>query len=100
MTRPGLRHHHAATRSRPFSIIPKRLDLILADQIYIAREHLPPALRNRLVRLAAFQNPEFYGRSPCGCDVHKPRIIYCAEEHASMLACPACLKRSRNFSGH
>jgi len=30
-----------------------------AGQVYIARESSAPALRNRLLRLAAFQNPEF-----------------------------------------
>src|SRR5207247_856532 len=40
--------------------LPQKLELILGDQIYIGKENLVPALRNRLVRLAAFQNPEFY----------------------------------------
>ena len=40
--------------------LPESLELILADQIYVAKKRLPPGLRNRLLRLAAFQNPEFY----------------------------------------
>ena len=40
--------------------LPEVVELVLGDQIYISKEDLPPALRNRLVRLAAFQNPEFY----------------------------------------
>ncbi len=40
--------------------LPETLELILGNQIYIAKDALPPALRNRLIRLAAFQNPEFY----------------------------------------
>jgi len=40
--------------------LPETLELTLSDQIYIPKESLPPGLRNRLVRLAAFQNPEFY----------------------------------------
>ena len=39
--------------------LPESLELVLADQIYVAKENLPPGLRNRLLRLAAFQNPEF-----------------------------------------
>ena len=39
---------------------PERIDAVLGDQLYVPREHLPPGLVNRLVRLAAFQNPEFY----------------------------------------
>lgn len=34
--------------------------VVLGNQIYIAKEGLHPGLRNRLLRLAAFQNPEFY----------------------------------------
>ncbi len=40
--------------------LPEQLDIVSADQLYIAKENLPPPLRNRLIRLAAFQNPEFY----------------------------------------
>jgi hypothetical protein len=40
--------------------LPASLELVLGNQIYIAKEFLSPGLRNRLLRLAAFQNPEFY----------------------------------------
>jgi hypothetical protein len=40
--------------------LPERVELTLGDQIYIPKEALPAALRNQLIRLAAFQNPEFY----------------------------------------
>ena len=40
--------------------LPESVELVLADQIYIAKENLPAPLRNRLIRLAAFQNPEFH----------------------------------------
>lgn len=69
--------------------LPKRLDLVLADQIYIARESLPPALRNRLIRLAAFQNPEFYQAQLMRLPTYdKPRIIQCAEEFSRHIALP------------
>lgn len=32
--------------------LPSELELVLGDQVYIAKEHLPAQLRNRLVRLA------------------------------------------------
>jgi hypothetical protein len=32
--------------------LPTDLELVLGDQIYIAEQDLPPALRNRLIRLA------------------------------------------------
>ena len=60
--------------------VPERIDAVLGDQIYVPRAGLPPGLVNRLVRLAAFQNPEFYQaqgmrRSTFGI----PRIVACAE---------------------
>ncbi len=69
--------------------LPKRLTLTLADQIYIAKESLPPELRNRLIRTAAFQNPEFYKAQSMRLPTYdKPRIIACAEEHAQHIALP------------
>ena len=56
--------------------LPEKVELVLADQIYIAKENLPPALRNRLIRLAAFQNPEFYRAQAMRLPTYdKPRII-------------------------
>ncbi len=80
--------------------LPESLELILADQIYIARENSPPTLRNRLLRLAAFQNPEFYRAQSMRLPTYgKPRIIHCAEEHPLHLALPrGCLDEVRRAS--
>ena len=80
--------------------VPESLELILADQIYIARENLPPTLRNRLLRLAAFQNPEFYRAQSMRLPTYgKPRIIHCAEEHPLHFALPrGCLEEVRRDS--
>lgn len=40
--------------------LPESVELILGNQLYVAKADLPPAVINRLIRLAAFQNPEFY----------------------------------------
>ena len=73
----------------PIVNLPKSLTIVRGNQIYIEKESLVPALRNRLIRLAAFQNPEFYkaqaGRFPT-YDI--PRIIACAENHPHHLALP------------
>jgi superfamily II DNA or RNA helicase/very-short-patch-repair endonuclease len=73
--------------------VPKTLELTLANQIYVAKEVLPPALRNRLIRLAAFQNPEFYRAQAMRLSTYdKPRIIACAEDHPKHLGLPrGCL---------
>lgn len=66
---------------------------MLADQIYIARDALPPSLYNRLIRLAAFQNPEFYKAQAMHLPTYdKPRIIACAEELPQHIGLPrGCL---------
>ena len=40
--------------------LPDTVELVLADRVYIAKTGLRPALIIRLMRLAAFQNPEFH----------------------------------------
>lgn len=74
--------------------LPERLELTLGDQIYIAKDGLSPGLRNRLLRLAAFQNPEFYRAQAMRLPTYdKPRIIGCAEDHAQHIGLPrGCLE--------
>ena len=73
------------------------LELILGNQIYIPKDALPPALRNRLIRLAAFQNPEFYKLQAMRLPTYdKPRIIACAEDHPKHIGLPrGCLDEVR-----
>jgi hypothetical protein len=80
-------------------LLPKSLELVLGDQIYIAQEQLPPGLRNRLLRLAAFQNPEFYKAQAMRLPTYgKPRVIACAEDHARHAALPrGCLGDVQNL---
>jgi superfamily II DNA or RNA helicase/very-short-patch-repair endonuclease len=81
-------------RSDPLAgSMPKRIEMILADQIYFEKAELPPGLRNRLLRIAAFQNPEFYQAQSMRLPTYnKPRIIACAEEYGRHLALPrGCL---------
>ncbi len=69
--------------------LPKRLELILADQIYIPKAPLPPGLRNRLVQCAAFQNPEFYKAQAMRLPTYgTPRIIACAEDYPQHIGLP------------
>jgi superfamily II DNA or RNA helicase len=52
-----------------------------------------PGLRNRLLRLAAFQNPEFYKTQAMRLSTYdKPRVIACAEDHPQHIGLPrGCL---------
>ena len=74
--------------------LPGSIELILGDLVYVAKDQLPPGLRNRLLRLAAFQNPEFYKAQAMRLPTYgKPRIIGCAEDHAHHIAVPrGCLE--------
>jgi superfamily II DNA or RNA helicase/very-short-patch-repair endonuclease len=81
--------------------LPERLELVLGDQIYIAKDSLPPGLRNRLLRIAAFQNPEFYKAQAMRLPTYdKPRIISCAEDHSRHLGLPrGCLEDLQHLLG-
>ncbi|MDP9175729.1 MAG: DEAD/DEAH box helicase family protein [Planctomycetota bacterium] len=73
--------------------LPEKLELILGNEIYIAKDLLSPALRNRLIRLAAFQNPEFYKAQAMRIPTYdKLRIIACAQNHPKHIGLPrGCL---------
>jgi superfamily II DNA or RNA helicase/very-short-patch-repair endonuclease len=79
--------------------LPGTLELVLSDQIYIAKDGLPPGLRNRLMRLAAFQNPDFYRAQAMRLPTFgKPRIIHCAEDGPKYLALPrGCLMETEEL---
>jgi hypothetical protein len=59
--------------------LPASVEVVLGNQVYIDRSNLPPALVNRIARLAAFQNPEFYAAQAMRLPTFgKPRVISCA----------------------
>ena len=74
--------------------LPESLELVFGDQIYLAKEHLSAGLRNRLLRLAAFQNPEFYKAQAMRLPTFgTPRIIACAEDYPQHIGLPrGCLE--------
>jgi hypothetical protein len=73
--------------------LPANLELVASDEIYIQKDALSPGLRNRLLRLAAFQNPEFYKAQAMRLPTYdQPRIIACAEDHPCHISLPrGCL---------
>jgi len=73
--------------------LPDPLELVLGNQIFIRKESLTPALRNRILRLAAFQNPEFYKQQAMRNYISLPRIIACAEDYPQHIGIPrGCLR--------
>ncbi|MEQ1591723.1 MAG: DEAD/DEAH box helicase family protein [Thiobacillaceae bacterium] len=73
--------------------MPKSLTVTLANLIYFEKPQLPQSLANRLIRLAAFQNPEFYKKQAMRFSVwDEPRVIGCAENYPNHIAIPrGCL---------
>ncbi len=86
-------------RSAPRRIeaaIPHSIGIVVADQVYIDRTGLPSALVAQFVRLAAFQNPEFYRAQAMRLPTFgKPRVVSCAELYARHIALPrGCLEEA------
>src|SRR5579863_6230885 len=81
--------------------LPDLGEVVLGNQVYIDRAKLPPVLVNRIARLAAFQNPEFYAAQAMRLPTFgKPRIISCAELFSKHVALPrGCLDDLLNLFG-
>lgn len=79
--------------------MPKSLTVTLANLVYFEKAQLPQALANRLIRLAAFQNPEFYKKQAMRFSVwDEPRVIGCAENYPNHIALPrGCLDAARDL---
>ena len=81
------------SRKRPEAPItgplPETVEVVLGDQVYVGRADLPASLVNRLARLAAFQNPEFYSAQGLRLPTYGiPRVIGCAELLSHHVALP------------
>jgi superfamily II DNA or RNA helicase/very-short-patch-repair endonuclease len=81
--------------------LPDSIELIVGNEIYIGKGQLTPSLRNQLLRLAAFQNPEFYRAQTMRLPTYgRPRVICCAEDHVAHIALPrGCLDDVRQLFG-
>ena len=79
--------------------MPLALTVTLSNLVYFEKAQLPQALANRLVRLAAFQNPEFYKAQAMRMSVwDKPRVIGCAENYPLHIALPrGCLEAAQDL---
>jgi superfamily II DNA or RNA helicase/very-short-patch-repair endonuclease len=69
------------------------LGLVVCNEILIEKQGLPPALHNRLIRLAAFQNPEFQRAQAMHLSTYgKPRIVSCGQDYPHHIGLPrGCL---------
>ena len=73
--------------------LPKSVQITRANLVYVEKKDLPPAMLNRLLRLAAFQNHEFYKAQAMRLATYdKPRVIACGQDFAQHIAVPrGCL---------
>ena len=79
--------------------LPGQVEVVIGNKVYIDRTALPPVLINRLARLAAFQNPQFYADQAMRLPTFgKPRIISCAELFVKHVALPrGCLEAAKHL---
>ena len=69
--------------------LPPNISIKLGNLIYVEKKDLPDAFLDRLIRLAAFQNPEFYKTQATRLSTFgKPRVIGCAEDLLHHIALP------------
>lgn len=73
--------------------LPASVAIVRANLLYVEKQGLPPAMLNRLLRLAAFQNPEFYKAQAMRLPTYaKPRVIACGQDFPKHVAVPrGCL---------
>ena len=74
--------------------LPKKINLLLSNLVYIEKKDLSSSFRNWLIHLAAFQNPEFYKAQAMRLSTFgKPRVISCAEDFPKHIGLPrGCLE--------
>jgi superfamily II DNA or RNA helicase len=73
--------------------LPRTVEVVRANLVYVEKKGLPPAMLDRLLRLAAFQNPEFYKAQAMRLSTYdKPRVIACGQDVPLHVAVPrGCL---------
>ena len=69
--------------------LPARVQAKLAQQLFVAKAGLPSPAIHALMRLAAFQNPEFHQRQRMRLSTARvPRVIACARDLGEHVALP------------
>ncbi len=73
--------------------LPSTIEIVRSNLIFIEKKALPPEMLNCLLRIAAFQNPEFYKAQAMRLSTFdKPRVIACGEDLPRHVALPrGCL---------
>lgn len=74
--------------------LPDTVRIIRGNLLYVEKNSLPSSMQDRLLRVAAFQNPEFYKAQAMRLSTYgKPRVISCGESFPEHLGLPrGCLE--------
>src|ERR1700722_12082970 len=99
MTTPGIRPglccpRNGRVRNQSQDLSRRPSSLYGSNLVFVPKARLPEPMLNRIIRIAAFQNPEFYKAQAMRLPIwDKPRVISCCEEFAQHLALPrGCLE--------
>lgn len=69
--------------------LPSTVRVVVGNLVYIEKKDLPSAMLDRLIRIAAFQNPEFYRAQTMRLSTYgKPRVISCSEDFPEHIGLP------------
>lgn len=82
--------------SKPVSIypeitdsLPSKIEIVLANMLYVPYQSLPSNLINQIKKIATFQNPEFYRKQAMRLSTYgEPRVINCTDEFVSHVGLP------------
>jgi len=78
---------------------PKTIEVVKANMIFVPKKGISAKALNRIKRLAAFKNPEFYKAQAMRLSTfNKPRIISCADETSDYICLPrGCGQELKNL---
>ena len=69
--------------------LPAEVRIVRANLVYVDKTGLPSSFLNRVLRIAAFQNPEFYRNQAMRLSTFgKPRVIRCGDELPLFIGLP------------
>src|SRR6266581_2252145 len=79
--------------------LPTTVRLITSNLVYVEKKGLPSSMQDRLIRIAAFQNPEFYKAQAMRLSTYgKPRVISCSESFPEHIGLPrGCFEDIENL---
>lgn len=75
--------------SVPLVLTQGSIKAVRANLFFVEKQFLPARLRNQLLSIAAFGNPEYYKAQKMRLPVwNRPRVISCGEDHADHIGLP------------